>query len=138
MKNILFNILAVISGLLIGSFVNMFFIKISGTFIPAPTGVDLSSEESLKAGIHLFEAKHFIFPFVAHATGSFIGAFIAALIAKTHRKVFAFSIGAAFLLGGISMVIILPAPLWFNLIDLVLAYIPTAFIGYKLAQLIKK
>ena len=59
--------------------------------------------------------------------------FIAALIAATHKTKFAFAIGALFLLGGISVNLMLPGPIWFEALDLLLAYIPMAFIGGKIA-----
>lgn len=138
MKNVILNISAVIIGLIIGSTVNMSLINISGSIIPPPQGIDVTTEAGLLAAMELFEPKHFIFPFLAHAVGTFVGAFLAALIAKTNRKIFALVIGGFFLLGGIYMTTILPSPLWFNLTDVVLAYIPMAFLGYKLSLRIKK
>jgi hypothetical protein len=43
-------------------------------------------------------------------------------------------IAGLFFAGGLYMVFILPAPLWFDLTDLIIAYFPMAFIGYKLAK----
>jgi hypothetical protein len=43
--------------------------------------------------------------------------------------------GILFMLGGISMVIMLPeTPIWFILVDLIGAYIPMAYLGYKLVK----
>ncbi|MDR9397725.1 hypothetical protein [Salibacter sp.] len=67
MHPVLRNVLIVIGGLIIGSFVNMGIIMISGSIIPPPEGVDPSNMESLKNGMDQFEAKHFLFPFLAHA-----------------------------------------------------------------------
>ncbi len=134
MNPILKNILAVIAGLVIGSAVNMGLITISGSIIPPPEGVDLTTTEGLKAAMHLFEPKHFIFPFLAHALGTGVGAFVAALIAANHKIKFAMAIGVFFLVGGISMVVMVPAPLWFNILDLVGAYIPMAWLGWSLAK----
>ncbi len=134
MNPIIKNILAVISGILIGSAVNMGIILISGSIIPPPEGADVTTTESLKATIHLFQPKHFIFPFLAHAIGTFVGAYLAALIAATHRLKFAFGIGVFFLAGGISSVLILPSPTWFIILDLVVAYIPMAYLAGKLAE----
>ncbi|WP_177766040.1 hypothetical protein [Flavobacterium sp. I3-2] len=138
MKKILLNILAVILGLFIGGFVNMSIINISGSIIPPPNGIDITTEEGLKAAIPLFEPKHFLFPFLAHAIGTLVGAFITALIAKTYRKILALVIGLAFLIGGIMMVFMVPSPTWFTLTDLILAYIPMAFLGYSFAFKLKK
>lgn len=42
-------------------------------------------------------------------------------------------VGVLFLIGGVSMVAMLPSPMWFNALDLIVAYIPMAFLGGKLA-----
>ena len=47
----------------------------------------------------------------------------------------ALAIGFAFLAGGVMMVIMLPeTPLWFTLTDLLLAYLPMAYLGHRLGQ----
>lgn len=134
MSPIVKNILAVIVGIVIGGMVNMGLIMISGSIIPPPDGVDPSNMESLKANIHLFEAKHFIFPFLAHALGTLVGAFLAAKMAATNHLKLALTIGFWFLLGGIYMSTVVPAPTWFNALDIIVAYIPMAFLGYKIAK----
>ena len=133
MNPIVKNILAVIAGVLIGGTVNMGIIMLSGSIIPAPEGVDPSDMESLKSSMHLFQPKHFIFPFLAHALGTLVGATVAALIATSHKMKFALAIGFFFLLGGTMMVFQLPSPAWFNVLDLAGAYIPMAWLGGKLA-----
>lgn len=132
MNPILRNILAVLVGLIVGSVVNMSIIEISSSIIPPPEGFDLKTEEGLKASIHLLEAKHFIFPFLAHAVGTFIGAMLTTLIAKTHKMKLALLIGMFFLAGGIWMVTIIPAPIGFVIVDVVFAYIPCAWLGSRL------
>ena len=132
--NILKNTLAVLVGLTIGSLINGAIISISSTVIAPPEGVDVNTVEGLKAGIHLFEPKHFLVPFIAHAMGTFVGAILTTIIAVTHKLKFALAIGIIFLIAGIVNVIMLPAPVWFNISDLLLAYIPTAFLAYKLAN----
>jgi uncharacterized membrane protein YqgA involved in biofilm formation len=127
------NILAVVAGLVIGSIVNMGLITISGSIIPPPEGVDNTTMEGLKESMHLFQPKHFIFPFLAHALGTLVGAFIASKIATTRKMTFAMVIGVFFLIGGITSVMMLPSPTWFSILDIVVAYIPMAWIGGKLA-----
>ncbi len=129
MNPIIKNILAVIVGIFIGSAVNMGIIMVSGSIIPPPSGADITTMEGLKASIHLFEPKHFIFPFLAHALGAFAGALLAALIAANHKMKFAISIGVFFLIGGITNILMLPSPLWYTFIDLVGAYIPMSYLG---------
>lgn len=134
MHPILRNILAVIAGIVVGSLVNMGLINISSSVIPLPEGVEMSTPEGLKAGVHLFEPKHFIFPFLAHALGTLTGAFVAAKLAANNKMKFALGLGVFFLIGGITAVYMIPAPMWFNILDLVVAYIPMAWLGGKLAH----
>lgn len=126
------NILAVVAGLLIGSVVNMGLIMISGKIIPPPEGADVTTMEGLKASMHLMQPKHFLFPFLAHALGTFVGAALAATLAATRKMRLAIVIGIIFLVGGITNVFMLPSPMWFNVVDLVGAYIPMAWIAGKL------
>lgn len=132
MHLIIRNSLAVIAGVIIGSVVNMGIIMISGSIIPPPEGADITTMEGLKASLHLFEPRHFIFPFLAHALGTFVGAWFAALIAANHKLKFALGIGIFFLIGGIANTFILPSPVWYTIIDLVGAYIPMGYFANKL------
>jgi hypothetical protein len=131
MNRILRNILAVVAGIILGSAVNMAIIGISGSIIPPPEGADVTTTEGLKASIHLFQPKHFILPFLAHALGTFAGAFLAALVAVNYKMNFAMGIGIFFLFGGIASVFMLPSPLWFTILDLVGAYLPMSYLAGK-------
>lgn len=133
MNPIIRNILAVLAGVVIGSIVNMGIITISGSIIPPPDGADVTTSEGLKASIHLFEPKHFVFPFLAHALGTLVGAWIAALVAATHKMRLAMGVSVFFLIGGISAVFMFPSPTWFIVLDLVVAYLPMGYLGWKLA-----
>ncbi len=132
MNPILKNILAVLAGVVIGSIINMGIIMIGGSMIPAPDGADVTTMEGLKATMHLFEPKHFLFPFLAHSLGTLVGAFAAANIAANNKLKFAIGVGAFFLIGGIANVLMLPSPMWFTVLDLVVAYLPMGYLGGKL------
>lgn len=132
MNPVLRNIIAVLVGLVAGSAVNMGIIMISGSIIPPPEGANVTTSEGLKAAMHLFQPKHFIMPFLAHALGTFVGALLAALIAANRKMLFAFVIGIFFLAGGIANVLMLPSPLWFTIVDLAGAYLPMAYLAAKL------
>lgn len=133
MVRVLRFVAAVLLGLIVGSVVNMGLIMLSGKVIPPPPGADLTTVEGLKASMHLLEARHFVFPFLAHALGTLVGAFIAGLLAPGRSTVPAYVVGGLFLLGGIANVVMLPAPVWFSAVDLLLAYMPAAWIGQALA-----
>ena len=132
------NILIVIASVFIGGFVNMGIIMISSSIIPPPEGADVTTMEGLKASMHLFGPKNFIMPFLAHALGTFVGAFLVAWMIPKHKMKFAIGVGAWNLIGGITNVILLPSPLAFTLIDLGLAYLPMAYLGGKLGMKMKK
>ena len=134
MKVIVRNGLAVLTGLIVGSAVNMGLIILGPSIIPPPDGVDVTNMESLKASMHLFEGRHFIFPFLAHALGTLSGAVIASLLAASRRTALAFGVGGAFLLGGISNLFMLPSPVWFAVLDIVAAYIPMAWLADRLVN----
>ena len=133
MNKIVRNVLAVITGIILGSAVNMGIINLQGYFIALPEGVDVTNTESLQSSMHLFGPKHFIFPFLAHAIGTLVGAYLSASIAASHKMNFALGIGIFFLIGGISMVFMMPAPIWFVILDLSGAYIPMGFLSGRLA-----
>ncbi|PJZ51971.1 hypothetical protein [Leptospira adleri] len=126
------NIVAVLSGLVLGSAVNMGIIMVSGHLIPPPNGADVTTMEGLKASMHLFQPKHFLFPFLAHALGTLSGSAITAYVCTDRKTAFSFLIGIIFLAGGIANVFMLPSPIWFAVLDLTGAYIPMSFIAGKI------
>lgn len=132
--NILKNILAVILGLFLGGAANMGIIMLSDGLIALPDGVNPGDLESIKSNFHLYQPKHFVMPFLAHALGTLAGAFITAKIAVSHHMKLSLVIGVFFLMGGIQMAQLLPAPIWFDVLDLGVAYIPMGYLGYKLAK----
>jgi hypothetical protein len=134
MNIVLRNVIAVIAGAIVGSIVNMALVLVGGSVVPPPAGVDPSNMESIKAGAHLFEAKHFIFPFIAHAGGTLVGGLTASMIGGSNRLILALIVGGLFLLGGIAVAFMIPAPAWFIVLDLLVAYIPMAWLGWKISR----
>jgi hypothetical protein len=127
------NILAVVAGAFVGSAVNMGLIMIGPSVIPPPAGLDMTTPEGLKAAMPLLEARHFIFPFLAHALGTLVGAWLAAKLGASHQMRLALGIGVLFMLGGIAAARMVPAPGWFISLDLIAAYLPMAVLGGRLA-----
>ena len=130
MNPILKNVLVVLGGIIIGSIVNMLIVTISPSIIPPPEGVDLNNAESLAEGIKLFTPKNFIMPFLAHALGTLVASFFIARFAATQHFRLALIPGFFFLLGGITMSRMVDAPTWFDALDLLVAYLPMAYLGY--------
>lgn len=135
MHPLLRNILAVIAGLVVGGLVNMGLIILGGKFLPPPAGVEVNDIASINAHIREYSVPQLLAPFIAHAAGVLVGAFLTVRLAASRHLALALIIGALFLLGGIMAVRMIPnAPMWFNVLDLVVAYIPMAWLGAKLAR----
>ena len=135
MHPILRNILAIVVGVIVGAMVNMGLIMAGMALLPPPAGVDIMDVASINAHIHEYTFAQLLVPFIAHAMGTLVGAFLAAKIASTRKMVFALVIGLVFLWGGVDMVRMIPAaPIWFNVLDLVVAYIPMAMLGGRLTK----
>ncbi|BCY29219.1 hypothetical protein [Flavobacterium okayamense] len=127
------NALAVIVGAIIGSIVNMSLIEIGHYVIALPEGADVSTYEALKTSMLSFGPEQYIFPFLAHALGTLVGALIASKIAVGNKLRTAMIVGVLFLIAGISNCFMLPAPFWFMAVDVLFAYIPMAYLGWKLS-----
>ena len=80
------NILAVVTGFVVGSLVNIGLVNIGPSVVPLPEGADVSTMENLRDSMKLFTPVNFVFPFLAHALGTLTGAFIAAKIAASHHS----------------------------------------------------
>mgnify|MGYP003389425532 FL=1 len=119
------NILVFFAGCILGMCINMGLIITGNLLIPLADGVNPMDAT-------MSELKYFLFPFLAHAIGTLSGAFIAARYAASYHMILAICIGIFFLLGGISMVFIISAPLWFIIVDISIAYIPMGWLGWKL------
>ena len=126
-KFMLKNLFVIILALIIGSVVNMSLVITGHEIFPLTDGFDP------KNAMH-WELRHFVFPFLAHALGTLSGSFIVAKFCTSYHKIFALSIGAFFLIGGVMMVFIIPAPIWFLLLDLIISYIPMGYLGWKIVQ----
>ena len=127
------NILAIVGGIVVGSVLNMSMLELGVLIIPNPEGFDNSTMDTLANTIHLLTPINFIIVFLAHGLGTLAGSFVAAKIAVSKQQIMALVIGAWFLIGGIVMVFLIPSPVWFTIVDLIGAYLPMAWLGWKLA-----
>ncbi len=137
MHSILKNILAILLGFIIGSIVNMLVINMGHSIFPI-AGIDINNLEVLSKIMPTLDFNYFIFPFLAHALGTLVGAFVAYSISDINKTTSALAIGIIFLLGGITANYLITGPIWFTITDLLLAYIPMAWIGKKIAQSVSK
>ena len=125
------NISAVVLGWLVGSSLNMGLIQ-TGLYIFPISGIDPNDMDAFAEVMPTLEFEYFIFPFLAHALGTLVGAIMASMIAESKKMKFALYIGGLFLIGGIAVYYMRPGPTWFAVADIVLAYIPMAWLGGKI------
>lgn len=137
MPNALRIALALIAGLVVGGGVNMALIMLGPSLIPPPPGADMTTAEGLQAAMPLLEPRHFLVPFLAHALGTLVGALVGSLLTASRRAVVAYAVGAVFLCGGVAASVMIPAPTWFEVLDVVVAYLPMAWLGLSLANRLK-
>jgi len=134
MHPIVRNILAVALGAVVGAIVNSSIISYGGMFLPSPEGVNPNDLKALKESMATWDWTYFIKPFLAHALGTLVGAFVAVKIAISNYQNIGLIVGAFFFIGGVMMVYMLPGPTWFNALDLIVAYLPMGWLGYTLAK----
>jgi len=127
MKQTLKNIAIVILGIIVGMIVNIGLIILGGTIFPP-------SENFEPMNAMNWDFKYFIFPFLAHSIGTLTGALIVSKLSNKSSIILPLIVGLYFLMGGIYMITILPAPMWFVLLDVILGYIPMALLGWKLTN----
>ncbi|MBT8324517.1 MAG: hypothetical protein HKN99_11650 [Winogradskyella sp.] len=132
MNPVLRNILAVITGIFGGSIVNMALVEAGHKVFPI-VGLDPSDMEAYADIMPTLDFEYFIFPFLAHAVGTLVGALIAGIIGVNIKMRVALIVGIFFFIAGVAVNIMLPGPTWFAAVDILLAYIPMAYFGGKMA-----
>ena len=123
------NVLAVLAGATACIVLNGFLLGMMMQLIPPPDGFD----PNVMSTYSLLQTKHLLSPFVAHAVPSLIGGFIASLIAVNRKMTVALVVGGLHFVGGVAAAFMIPAPTWFVVLDLTVAYLPMAWLGGRIA-----
>ncbi len=129
MKKTIYTILWVVLSVVFGSLINGLIIYIAPLLIKYPAGVSFETEASTIESMKLLHPIHFVIPFVAHALGTFISTLLMAIYIKSKYLMVAFIISVLYLVAGIMNVMMYPSPIWFVVLDLLVAYIPMGYIG---------
>ena len=124
------KILAVVVGIVAGSIVNMAIVTLSNNLYPYPETVDPNDFDAVRAHIEAngMAMGAMLLILAAHSIGSLASGLVCGLIAKRPWYAAAIGLGLLWTAGGIAMLMILPAPLWFQITDVVL-YVPAAILG---------
>ena len=127
MKIFLKIIFSLLLGVFTGSAVNILLIILGSYIVTAPESFDPMNAQDWTIIL-------FIFPFLAHSLGTLVGSFAAAKVSKNYHISISLMVGVWFLAGGIYMTTIIPAPVWFEVSDLIICYIPMAWLGWILSK----
>lgn len=127
------KIAAVVVGIIAGGVFNMAMVSASHMLYPLPEGTDPNDFEAFKAYVetHGLPTGALTMVLLAHAGGSFVSGLVCGLIAARSWTSAGIGLGMLWMCGGIAMLMMLPAPAWFAVSDLVL-YVPAALLGVRL------
>ncbi len=124
-------VLATILGFIAGNAVNMSIIRFG-----IPVKVELGGDENaaLLKVMESFTAMDYLIPLSAHVFGILVGLSVARLICRT-SNIPIYIIGGLHMVGTVIVSFMIPAPVWFNIVDLIL---PILIILYFLRTKRKK
>lgn len=131
------KILSVIAGFIAGYLVIMLIEYINHKMYPLPPGFDLSLADRETKGffMEMMPAGAFMMLLLAYTLGSFSGGIVSFVISENIQQ--PLIVGGALTIGGIANMLMVPHPVWFAIVSL-LVYLPFAFAGGKLCQMFKK
>jgi hypothetical protein len=128
----------VVLGWLVGALINMGIVALAGEWMPPEIVMTPEDPRAWAGQLASLPVTFWLGPFLAHALGTLAGAAVAALGSPPeHRRTAAMIMGFLFAVGGFTMAWMMPAPLWLEAADLLLAYFPMAWIGLRLATRVR-
>ena len=130
MSNLIKNVFAVLIAIVAAAIIAFSIITLGHSIIPTPDGINTNDFESIKANFHLFEAKHFLFPLIAHGIATFVSAYLVSRFAQTYKRWFALGLGVIFMMASISLTLRIGHFNWIGIVEIA-QYIPISFWGYK-------
>ncbi len=96
---------------------------------PLPPGTDLYDADSLAKAMKQMPESALLFLLVNYVISSFLAGIIATLISGRVTLRPALVVGIVLTLAGLYNVIVLPHPMWFSMLNL-LVYLPFVYLGY--------
>ena len=124
------TVLGIILGLFIGMVVNGSMVQLGTVLFPFPPEINFETNSGMQAFRDL-PVHFYIFPFLAHAIGTLSGCITAIIILRNKGKWAVYSIGYLFFVAGIVAVDLINAPVWFDILDLSLAYLPMPWLSMQ-------
>jgi hypothetical protein len=126
------NVLAGICGAVV-AFITIGLLEAVGTTIfPPPPGMDFNDRESVRAAMANMPFGALVWVLVSQLVGTFVGAWLAARIARAAKTALAVTVGVIAMLASIGNMLMIPHPIWFWVASLLFS-LPLAYLGGLLA-----
>ena len=122
------DILALITGFIIGNIAMMGLHYVGMIFYPLPEGTNMDDITVIAEYVKIAPLGALLMVMFAHLGGTFLAGLSTALVSKNINT--AYIVGGLFTLAGIYNLYVLPSPWWFN-IEVIL-YLPAAIYGFRL------
>ncbi len=125
------NILAVVIGLVAAIAIFLVAESINAAIHPAPATLDFTDKAAVETFYNSQPITLWLLVLAGWVLGSVVCGFLIKLISKNHNKRLPIIAGAILTLSAIANFLMLPHPVWFMIIALLL-FIPSTLIGHRL------
>ena len=124
------NFFALLTGLLIGSGLNMFVVQVNMLLLfPVPDNIDMSDPAEFNVYMSGLPATAFAVAMFAHLLQSFVGGWVTARLSGSYPFFLALLIGALSLIGGLNAMSLIDGPDWM-IVELPLYLVVAGFAGW--------
>ncbi len=127
------SVLGIVLGFVLGTAVIAGLETLGHVIYPPAKEVDFHNPEAVKAYMAVIPLGALLFVLLAFAAGAFVGGWVAAWVARRAPALHALIVGGFFLLAGIANLMMIPHPLWFAIVNL-LIFLPFAYAGSLLVR----
>jgi uncharacterized protein YacL len=128
MKN---RLISIVAGAFAGWLVVYIGESVLNGILPTSTDINLSDKAALKNYIQGLPAHYFVFLLLTWAFSSFLGGFVTGKFAKSNWKRACLTTGGILMIGNIANFIMIPHPIWVNIISVIM-YLPLSYLGGKI------
>ena len=126
------KIMALVAGVVVGFILVIIFEYINHLIFPPPVGMDPMDIESVKAFMKDVPTGAFVGIWIGWMLSAFVAGFVSGKIDKDNWKNNSYVLATVLLVASIVNMVMIPHPTWMIIIT-VLGYLPSTYIGSKLA-----
>ncbi len=122
------NTLAVIAGLIVSIIIFSLFEYLSNMIHPFPKDLDMANETAMKEYVSTLPSSALLIILAGYAIGSFVAGLVIGSVSKSSENKLPFIAGSILTIAAIINLAMIPHPIWFMIINLLL-YIPLTIAG---------